>query len=140
MTWVDGIGPIVPAARTTSRPSARGAGFTVSSARADAAAGTAATSESAEVALGGMLALQEAESAEVRDREARRHGEEILAELLKLQRALLEGGPDPTALRRLAVLAGNVPAAADPGLRQAMAEVALRARVELARHETITTS
>ncbi len=137
MSWVDGIGPVVPPARTAPRPPARNAGFAVPSGRAEAAAGPAAP---AGVSLGGMLALQEAESGEVRDREARRHGNVMLAELVRLQQALLEGRADPATLRRLAVLAGNVPAAADPGLRQAMADVALRARVELARHETITTS
>ena len=140
MTWVDGIGPMVPAARTSPRPSARGAGFTVPSGRAEAPAGSAAAAEAAEVTLGGMLALQEAESGEVQDREARRHGQDMLAELLTLQRALLEGRLDPATLQRLADLAGNVPQAADPALRQAVGEVALRARIELARHQTITTS
>jgi len=79
------------------------------------------------------------ESGAVRDREARRRGQDMLAELLRLQRALLAGAPDEAALRRLATLATDVPAAADPLLRQAIAEVVLRARVELARHEIIAT-
>ncbi len=140
MTMVDGIGPIVPAARSPARASARGAGFTVPSGRADTATGPAAAAEVSEVALGGMLALQEAESGSVRDREARRRGQEMLAELLRLQRALLAGQRDLAALRRLAALAVDVPDAADPGLRQAVAEVALRVRIELARHEMITTA
>lgn len=140
MSRVDGVGPMVPAARTSPRPSARGAGFTVPSGPAEAPAGSAAAAETAEVTLGGMLALQEAGSAEVQDREARRHGQDMLAELAKLQRALLEGRADPGLLQRLADLAGNVPVAADPALRQAVADVALRARIELARHQIITTS
>ena len=140
MTWVDGIGPMAPVVRTSSRPAARGTGFTVPSGQTDSPAATTAAAETPGVALGGMLALQEAESASVRDREARRHGQDMLAELLKLQRALLEGRLDPALLHRLAALAGDVPVAADPALRQAVAEVVLRARVELARHESITTS
>ncbi len=140
MTMVDGIGPIVPTARSPARASARGAGFMVPSGRAETAAGTAAAAEASEVSLGGMLALQEAESGSVRDREARRRGQEMLAELLRLQRALLAGQRDLGALRRLATLAADIPHAADPELRQAVAEVALRARIELARHETATTA
>ena len=74
-----------------------------------------------------------------RVREARRRGQEMLAALARLQRALLEGHRDLPGLRRLADLAEDVPQAADPGLRQALAEVTLRARVELARHETVRT-
>ena len=137
MTWVNGVGPMLPAGQGPARASVRGAGFSVPANR-PAAAGTAAAAEMAELSLGGMLALQEAESGSVRDREARRRGQDILAELLRLQRALLAGQPDPEALHRLAALAADVPDAADPALRQAVAEVALRARVELARHETIS--
>jgi hypothetical protein len=136
MTGLDGIGPTTPAVRGPARPSVRGAGFRLPSDAAEAPAASAAT---AEVMLGGMLALQEAASAAVHDREARRRGQEMLAALARLQRALLEGHRDLPGLRRLADLAEDVPQAADPGLRQALAEVTLRARVELARHETVRT-
>jgi hypothetical protein len=136
MVWVEGIGPAPPAVRGSGRSPATGAGFRLPPAGAEAPAAAASMGE---VALGGMLALQEAEGREARDREARRHGQEMLAALARLQRALLEGGRDLPGLRRLALLAENVPEAADPALRLAMAEVVLRARVELARHETITT-
>jgi hypothetical protein len=140
MSRVDGIGPMAPAARSPARSPARGAGFAVPSGRAPAAKGPAAAAETAELALGGMLALQEAESGSVRDRAARRRAQEMLEELAKLQRALLAERPDAAALHRLAELAADVPDAADPGLRQAVADVALRARVELARHEIITSA
>jgi hypothetical protein len=140
MTFVDGIGPVLPAARGPARASGRASGFAVPPGRADSAAGTAAAAEATEVTLGGMLALQEAETESVRDRESRRRGQEMLAELLRLQRALLAGPPDRGALQRLAALAADLPDAANPALRQAVAEVALRARIELARHETITTA
>ena len=138
MSGVDGIGPLLPVARGPARAAGRAGGFMVPSGRGESAAGPAAAAEATEVTLGGMLALQEAESGSVRDREARRRGQEMLAELLRLQRALLAGPPDLAALRRLAALATAIPEAADPALRQAVAEVTLRARVELARHETIT--
>jgi hypothetical protein len=136
MTGLDGIGPTSPTARGPARPPARAAGFRLPADAAEAPAEAAAT---AGVMLGGMLALQEAESGAVRDREARRRGQEMLAALARLQRALLEGNRDLPGLRRLAALAEDIPQAADPGLRQALAEVTLRARVELARHETVTT-
>jgi hypothetical protein len=42
--------------------------------------------------------------------------------------------PDVAPLQRLAGLAAQVPEAADAALRQTVAAVALRARIELARH------
>jgi hypothetical protein len=134
--WVNGIGPAAPATRGPARTATRAAGFSVPEQAAPAAAGSASASE---VALAGMLALQEADAGQVRDRAARRHATDVLAELAALQRALLLGEPDAATLRRLADLAGAVPEADDPGLRAAVAAVILRARVELARHEDITT-
>jgi hypothetical protein len=90
--------------------------------------------------LGGMLALQEVESGAVRDREARRRGHDMLAALTRLQRALLAGEPDLATLRGLEALAENVPEASDPALQQALADVVLRVKVELARHESVMTS
>jgi hypothetical protein len=115
-----------PAPRGPARP---GAGF-----RVPAQAGPPPAV--AEVALSGMLTLQEVETPDQRDRAARRRGQEMLAELAALQRALLAAGGDvPAALHRLAALARAVPAAADPALRQAVAAIVLRSRVELARYE-----
>jgi len=136
MTWVDGIGPAMPAMRSSTRPAVRAAGFSVPTAQPEAAA---AASPAVEVALGGMLALQEAEYGAVRDREARRRGQDILVALVRLQRAMLAGERDLPALRQLAELAEAMPEAADPALRQALREVALRARVELARHASVMT-
>ncbi|MBN8890954.1 MAG: hypothetical protein J0H91_11760, partial [Rhodospirillales bacterium] len=94
------------------------------------------------VSLAGMLALQEMEEGEVRDRAARRRGQDLLAQLAGLQRALLAAsGPGAAeasagaALHRLSTLAEAVPQAADPRLRQAVAAIVLRSRVELARYE-----
>ncbi|CAH2599713.1 conserved protein of unknown function [Rhodovastum atsumiense] len=133
MVSIEGIGtaaPVRPAARSSSRRE----GFRIAGGLAEPAADLGGT---AGIALETMLALQEAEGAASRDRQARRHAQDILAELAALQRGLLGagqgGGPDPGALRRLAALAGQVPLAADPALRDIVAAVTLRARVELAR-------
>jgi hypothetical protein len=115
-----------PAPRTPARP---GALFRVSDSASP-------PQPAAEVALPGMLMLQEVEAPDQRDRAARRRGQELLAELAALQRALLAAGGDvPAALHRLAGLARAVPPAADPALRQAVAAIVLRSRVELARYE-----
>lgn len=85
------------------------------------------------VGLSAMLALQEMPDPTVGDREARRHGQALLDELSALQRSMLAGGaPDPG---RLARLAAAVPSATDPRLRETVAAIALRARIELARAE-----
>jgi hypothetical protein len=82
-----------------------------------------------------LLALQEGNTAEERDARARRRGFAILQELGRLQLAMLDGRMDPAGLERLAGLSvGEQPA--DPVLAEAMAGIALRARVELARLET----
>ena len=97
---------------------------------------TTAAAPPAEVAFSYMLTLQEVDDAEHRDRAARRRGQDLLAELAALQRALLAaGGAAPeAALHRLATLAQTVPLAADPALAQAVAAIVLRSRVELARY------
>jgi hypothetical protein len=84
--------------------------------------------------MAGLLALQEAGGDEVRDREARQRGRDLLDELAALQRELLAGAPDAARLARLAELAAGLPLAADPGLRAVVQAIALRARVEAARY------
>jgi hypothetical protein len=58
----------------------------------------------------------------------------LLAELAALQREVLAGAPDAARLARLTGMAAEVPEAADPRLRDAVAAIALRARVEAARY------
>jgi hypothetical protein len=62
-----------------------------------------------------------------------RQAESALDELRALQLDLLRGGTDSVRLARLATLAGSTDLAGDPVLRDAVAAVRLRARVELAR-------
>jgi len=88
----------------------------------------------AAVALGGMLAMQEAEADAVSDREARRDGEEMLRELAGMQRDLLGDGVSSVGLSRVADLAARARPAADKGLRGILDAIALRARIELVRY------
>lgn len=80
----------------------------------------------------GILALQAGWSPADADAAAQRRGQAILKELEGLQHTLLGGAPDPARLSRLALLAEGE-AGADPVLREILGEIALRARVELAR-------
>ena len=77
--------------------------------------------------------MQELGGETVADREARRHGQDMLAALAELQRALLGGDDDAAALQRLAELAAAVPRATDPRLAALVSAIVLRVRVELAR-------
>ena len=134
-----GVGPLRSGRRratdgTLFRPAAGGApgaGASASAARLAAAA-----------APGALLAIQEAAgapsspasaAAEERDRRARRRGGALIEALRDLQLALLDGAEgDVARLADLATLAeGEV--VADPVLREAIAAIVLRARVELAR-------
>ena len=92
-----------------------------SQARAPAAA---LTSAGATALVGAMLSA--------RDQVAQRRGRALLGGLASLQRELLGGAPDAAAMQRLAgLLEGEN--GEDPALAEAMAAVALRARIELLR-------
>ncbi len=128
---IDALGAATRAGLAPPRGSRPAAGF-----RVPEHGRAPATAAAAEVALSGMLALQEIDDPEQRDRAARRRGQALLAELAALQRTLLSAAGDiPAAgLHRLAALAQAVPLATDPALRQAVAAIVLRCRVELARY------
>lgn len=114
-----------------------GTAFRVPSEAASTGATVAAASPTR--GLDALLALQETAAAPqdpaTRDREARRHGRDLLEELAALQKALLAGGDEAGegALGRLVALLRSMPAAADPGLDGVLRSVGLRARLELAR-------
>jgi hypothetical protein len=57
-----------------------------------------------------------------------------MARLAALQHALLAERDRTALLAQLAGLVADMPAATDPGLAALLGEIALRARVELARH------
>ena len=118
------------------RASGRGRpGFALNPSGGGAATETSATGTAAPVGLG-LLALQEGgqEGGDraARDQAAWRRAESILQELQSLQRDLLHDTPDMNRLERLAALETGE-AGADPFLRDAVAAIVLRARVELAR-------
>ena len=137
MTIVNGSGIVGlgPIAGTGARPGRPATGFNVPTTPRGAPA--AATAEAPAVTLAGLLALQAEDTDAAQDREARRHGHNLLAELAALQRALLADdagqGVPLDQLRRLEQLAAAQPAAADPRLRDLLEAITLRARVELAR-------
>jgi hypothetical protein len=132
MSLIDGVGrPGLPWAGRGAGASK--AGFSVPS---SVAAGTAGAADAAPVraaALAGMLTLQERSKETVEDRQARRRGQDLLRALSRMQRALLEDGPDQDSLQTLAGLIADLPHATDPGLHRVLQAIALRARVELAR-------
>ncbi len=91
------------------------------------------------MATSAMLALQEQTAsgagceAELADREARRHGREILDALAALQKALLASAGSAESLTRLAVLAHLSPTAHDPELARVLSSIRLRAQLEIMR-------
>ena len=133
MSIISGLGPPSPANRTSARPDQPSPGFAVSvPARASA---TEAPPEAPAVMLAGLLALQAEDCDESRDRAARRRGQDLLAALATLQRALLsEGGVPVDQLRELERMVADMPPASDPRLRAIMDAITLRVRIELARY------
>lgn len=123
-----GSGPAAPA-----RAGRGGSGFrlSVTEEAPTARAGAAAAAQAVDF---GLLSLQEGSTAEERDARARKRGLALLQELQEVQMALLGGRLDPARLARLASLSVGEQAA-DPALAEAVAAIALRARVELARLE-----
>jgi hypothetical protein len=104
-------------------------------AAAQGSGGAEATEGVAAPSAIGLLALQETAPAAERDARAQRRGQAMLDELGALQRDLLAGRADPARLHRLEALTQGE-AAADPALAEAVAAIALRARIELARRQT----
>jgi hypothetical protein len=119
------------AASGAVRGGGRGGGFSVGLAAGGAMRGAAAAGAMAPLGLG-MLSLQESGGGAERDAAARRRAESLLEELDGLQAELLDGRRDTGRLARLAALEEGE-AGADPGLREAVQAIVLRARIELAR-------
>lgn len=133
MTGITGLGRTAAAAGAyaPSRTATAGGGgaFRVS----ERTEGQAVSAAGSAGGLTGLLAMQEAGTAELRDREARRHGRAMLQGLAALQRALLAGQDDPETLHELGQLAARETDAADPALLAVVRATRLRAQVELAR-------
>ncbi|MGC1411173.1 MAG: flagellar assembly protein FliX [Acetobacteraceae bacterium] len=132
MTGIEGIGwPNRP--RAVSRAPAR-SGFTMPPEPTDTGR-AAAASETPAMSPVSMLTLQEVGGETVEDREARRHGNDMLAALGELQRALLAGGGDAGALQRLLELSTSETRATDPRLAAMISAIVVRVRVELTRRQ-----
>ena len=131
------VGGITVGTAAARRPSRAGGGFAM-----PGHAGTQdAPSASAAGAVPALLALQEAPRNPGRDAEGQaRRGEAALDELRGLQLDLLRGRDDAGRLQRLAALAEDAGAVANPSLRELLAGVSLRARVELARRRVASAS
>ena len=132
MTGIERIGRPVTASAASRRSGA--AGFSVPMQTPNTGATAAAAGASAPT-LATMLSLQELGGETVRDREARRHGQDMLAALADLQRLILSAGSDGMALQRLADLVAAVPSATDRRLSALVSAIVVRARVELARRQ-----
>lgn len=129
MVGIRGVGAGA-ATRGAKGPRAAAGGFSLTA--GTEASGPAGAQGIAATAAIGLLGLQESAPAAERDARARRRGEAMLRELAALQVELLAGRIAPDRLRALASLAEGE-AAADPALAEAVAAIALRARIELAR-------
>jgi hypothetical protein len=98
------------------------------------AAAAAPAGPATAIGLAALLALQD-EQEPKRDRAARRHARALLDELDALHAALLGAAAGDDGLARLAALVAAAPDPADhPTLREAVADIRLRARIELARY------
>lgn len=96
--------------------------------RAGHAAGVAPAS-----AVGGLLALQEADSSTDRKRRAVRRGRSLLDLLDALRADLLAGGVSDGRLDQLMSIVAGARDQAEPGLDALLDDIELRARVELAK-------
>jgi hypothetical protein len=132
--------PATPAAsRTASTRTGSGfqvpqGGVTDGVTDSQAAEPTATPSPVGHVSLDVLLAAEAFDRNVRRNAAARRQGQAVLRGLGTLQQALLGGGDPGTALADLAQLLSDLPPPPDPQLARILDSIALRARVELARH------
>ena len=128
------VRPVLGGAISGPRTVRRGGGFALPSEAATAQVGGLASAGP----LGGLLALQESMTPEPADQRARRRASKALRELTGLQLELLGDSPDQARLARLQSLAEEEAEGAEPALAALLQEVALRARIELARRHRLS--
>ena len=129
-------GPSGPSSSPGARPAKAAGGFSVPASGASAAAGaaTAAASVSGVAGVSALMALQGVEDATERRRRAIRRGSGLLDRLDELKLALLAGEGGEATLERLGRGLGEErPIDADPALNGLLAQIDLRAAVELAK-------
>jgi len=133
MSGIERVGPVAPGRPGVRAAAGASAGFLPLADMGADAARSAGAAASAPVALDSLLALQQVDEPAERDRTVHRRGQALLGALGRLQRLLLEDGDQTDALEQIRSLAEAMPAAADPGLADAVDLIVLRARIELAR-------
>ncbi|WP_349370850.1 flagellar assembly protein FliX [Salinarimonas sp.] len=118
-----------------ARRRADGSGFSVSeSAEGGAAAGPRAASVGPTTSLDAILALQGEPDPEERRRRAAQRGRELLDGLDRLKAAILSGRVAPDDLAQIARRLGERrEATGDPRLDEILAQIELRAEVEIAK-------
>ena len=129
-------GPAGPSSPNGARPAKAAGGFSVPSATGAASAGatSAAAAVSGVAGVSALMALQGVEDATERRRRAIRRGGGLLDRLDELKLALLAGEAGEGTLERLGrSLREERPIDADPGLNSLLAQIDLRAAVELAK-------
>ena len=129
-------GPSGPSSPNGARPAKAAGGFSVPSATGAAAAGAtaAAAAVSGVAGVSALMALQGVEDATERRRRALRRGGGLLDRLEELKLALLSGEAGEGTLERLGrSLREERPIDADPDLNSLLAQIDLRAAVELAK-------
>ena len=138
MLNISSVGPTGPVSRKSNKPVRDGMGFHLTDpehASGATASGLAETPEAAATAPPSRAETPRQDRPELRDRAASAHGQETLKALAELQRDMLAQTDNPAHLDRLAELSAQAPEAATAGLRSVLRQVAVRAQVELARHE-----
>ena len=129
-------GPAGPSSPNGARPAKAAGGFSVPSATGAASAGatSAAAAVSGVAGVSALMALQGVEDATERRRRALRRGGGLLDRLEELKLALLSGEAGEGTLERLGrSLREERPIDADPDLNSLLAQIDLRAAVELAK-------
>jgi hypothetical protein len=136
------ITPPAIGAVTTGQPAQKAdrprAAFELPGARTETPAGTSARPAMAAAGLETLLAVQGMQPEDRREkrRRAMQRGRQSLDLLDDLKLSLLAGEPLPAVLLKLRSLtAGTLEESGDPGLDGVLAEIDLRAQVELAKRE-----
>jgi hypothetical protein len=129
---VAGITPGGVPNRPKPAATGRASGFNVES--EDAAPAIQENAPAQSVLLAGMLALQETETETAQDKTARRHGIALLEALSQIQKSLLSlTEASATEIETLTLLVNAMPQASNPGLAATLADIRLRAKIELLR-------
>lgn len=126
--------PAAPAAATPSRGAAGGPRFELARGPQTSRGPAGARSSAPLATLDAILALQGGdEDPADRKRRSARRGQGLLAALDGLKVALIAGRVSPSDLGRIAASLSGAGPSGDPGLDEVIAQIELRAKVELAK-------